>query len=123
MTQAAEVYPITFEQGTPFQLVYTWTDNNGNPVDVTGYSAKLKVVTDLINKVQILNFVSSGSGTPNTSIVLGGAAGTVTVNATAAATGAMNFDTGYYALLVESAGAEITKLLEGTVTVGLGLSW
>lgn len=122
MSSGVEVYPIVFEQGTPFQLVYTWTIN-GTPVDLTGYSAKMHVVTDLINKVQILEFDSGGGGTPNTSIALGGSAGTVTVNATSTATAAMTFDTGYYSLFVKPSSGDVTKLLEGTVTVSLGIGY
>lgn len=119
-----ENYPIVFEQGTPFQLVYTWTSGpNNTPVDLTGYSAKLHVVTDLVNKVPILLFTTGAGGTANTSIVTGGTAGTVTVTATDVATTAMMFDTGYYSLFVQSAGGNPTKLLEGKVTVMAGLSW
>jgi hypothetical protein len=120
---AVENYPIVFEQGTPFQLVFTWTDSNNNPVDLTGYSARLHVVTDLVNRVPLLLFTTGSGATPNTSIVTGNTAGTVTVGATDAATTAMNFDTGYYSLLVQSPGGVVTKLLEGNVTVAAGLSW
>lgn len=122
-SSAVQVEPIIFEQGTPFSLVFTWTDGSNNPINLTGYSAKMHVVTDLINKVPILLFTTGNGGTANTSIVLGGSAGTVTVTATDAATAAMNFDTGYYSLFVQSSSGANTKLMEGNVTVSLGLSY
>jgi hypothetical protein len=122
MTDIVTTYPIIFEQGTPFQYVYTWETNNVVN-DLTGYSAKMIVVTDLVNKVPIITITSDDTTAPNTSLVLGGTAGTVTINLTDAATTAMNFDTGYYALLVQSPESVNSKLMEGTVTVALGLSW
>ena len=120
---AVEILNITFEQGTSFDMVYTWTDANGNPIDLTGYQAKLIVATDLINKTQILLFSSGDDGTPNTSITLGGAAGTVEVQAEASATTAMTFSTGVYALIVQDGSGTTTKLLEGAIGLNLGLSW
>lgn len=114
---------IAFEQGAPFDLVYTWTDENDNPIDVTGYTAQIIVATDLVNKTQILLFDSVSGGTANTTLTLGGAAGTFEATATAAATTAMTFITGVYALIAESPSGVIQKLLEGQVVVNPGLSW
>lgn len=122
MVDNVTTYPITFEQGTPFQYVYTW-QNNGTPVDLTGYTGKLHIVTDLVNKVPIITVTSDGTTAPNTSLVLGGTAGTVTINLTDAATAAMDYDTAYYSLLVQSPDGVNSKLMEGTVTVALGLSY
>jgi hypothetical protein len=122
MIDVVTTYPIIFEQGTPFQYVYTWETNNV-PNDLTGYSAKMIIATDLVNKVPILTITSDDTTAPNTSLTLGGVAGTVTINLTDAATTAMNFDTAYYALLVQSSEEVNYKLMEGTVTVSLGLSW
>jgi hypothetical protein len=122
MIDVVTTYPITFEQGTPYQYTYIWS-TNGSVNDLTGYTARMHIVTDLVNKVPILTLTSDGTTAPNTSITLGGTAGTVTVNLTDAATAAMNYDTGYYALLVQSPGGVNYKLMEGTVTVALGLSY
>ncbi len=119
-----DIANIAFEQGTPFELVYTWTQTGTDiPVDVTGYTAQLIVATDLVNKTQILLFDSAGGGTANTTLTIGNAAGTFTVTATAAATSAMTFVTGVYALIAESPSGVIQKLLEGQVVVNPGLSW
>lgn len=123
MAVNVDVANIAFEQGTPFELVYTWTDENDNPINVTGYTAQLIVATDLVNKTQILIFDSAGGGTANTTLTLGGTAGTFQATATAAATTAMTFITGVYALIAQSAGGVQTKLLEGQCVVNPGLSW
>jgi hypothetical protein len=114
---------IAFEQGSSYDYVYTWLDSNNNPVNLTGYSARLHVVTDLINKSPILTITNDGTTAPNTSLILGGAAGTIEITATAAATTAMTYFTGKYALLVESGSGVITKLMEGSVVVNAGISW
>ena len=114
---------IAFEQGAPFELVYTWTDDNGNPLNVTGYTAQFVVATDLVNKTQILLVDSAGGGVENTSLTVGTTDGTFTVQAAAAATTAMTFIRGFYALIVQSPGDVVSKLLEGQVVVTPGLSW
>jgi hypothetical protein len=123
MMSVVDTANIAFEQGAPFELVYTWTDDNGNPFNVTGYTAQFIVATDLINKTQILLVDSAGGGAANTSLAVGTTDGTFTVQATAAATTAMTFINGVYALIVQSSGSAISKLLEGQVVVTPGLSW
>lgn len=118
-----EILNISFEQGTPFDLVFTWTDLNGNPIDITGYKAQLLVATDLIYKTPIILFSSESGGAPNTTVTLGGTAGTIQVQAPDFVTAAMTFETAVYSLIVQSPTGVNTKLLEGTVVVLPGLSW
>jgi hypothetical protein len=123
MSTVPQQQNIVFEQGTPFSLVYTWTDSNGNPINLTGYSARLHVATDLTNKTSIILFTTGTGATAGTSLTLGGSSGVVTATATDVATTAMTFQTAVYALFVQSPGGVTTKLLEGDVVVNAGLSW
>lgn len=124
MSTSVETLNIAFEQGTSFDLVYTWTGpDNVTPVNVTGYTAKMIVVSDYVNKTPLVLFNSAGGGTSNTSVTLGGAAGTVEVQATDAATAAMTWITGVYALIVQSPGGLDTKLLRGQCVVNPGLKF
>lgn len=116
-------YNLVFEQGTTYSLVLTWNAPNGAPMDLTGYSAKIHVVSSFQNQQSLLEFNSAGGGTAGTTLTLGGVAGTITVGATNAATTAMVFSSGQYGLLVMSAGGVVTKLIEGNVNVVQGVSW
>lgn len=116
-------YQLTIDQGTNFTLTLTWQNPNGTPVDLTGYTAKVHVVDNLNNRTSLLEFNSVSGGSPGTTLTLGGTAGTVTMGLTAAASAALTFTDGQYAVLVDSPGGVITRLLQGTVHVNSGLSW
>jgi hypothetical protein len=115
-------YDISVEQGADYSLVVTYLDPDGNPVDLTGYAAKLRVVTDAVSETPLLLFATT-SGDAGTTVTLGGAAGTITIEATAAYTAAIDWDTAIYTLLVKSPGGEVTKLLKGAFEVNGGVTW
>ena len=114
---------LTLEQGSPFSLDLVWNSPSGTPVDLTGYSAELVMATDLVNKTPLVLFTTGSGATPDTSLTLGGPAGTISVSASAQATSSMGFASGVYALLVQDSSSVITKLLEGYVALSYGLSW
>ena len=117
------VQSLTMEQGSPFALDLVWNSPAGTPVNLTGYSAELVMATDLVNKTQLVLFTTGSGATPNTSLALGGTAGTISASATAQATSSMTFASGVYALLVKDPSAVITKLMQGSVTLAYGLAW
>lgn len=102
-------YDIEIEKGATFSLVLTWKDENGSPIDLTGYSAKMQVrssptATDVITEFS----------TTNARIALGGSAGTITLSMTAADTAAITKTKGVYDLELIS-GSTVTRLLEGSI--------
>ncbi len=108
------VYNIRTKQGMTFTRTFTWTDSTGVLVNLTGYSAVMKV-----RKVNLATSISPYSVGPalltmtdsNGKITLGGAAGTVLVNGTAAD---MTFAVGlYYYDLILTSGANAYCLSEG----------
>lgn len=68
-------------QGTSWSFVYTHRDAAGDPVDLTGYSARMQVRADygLSSEVYLSSIVGEARGG---SITLGGEAGTVTLSMT-----------------------------------------
>jgi hypothetical protein len=100
-----------------------WNSPSGTAVDLTGYSAELVMATDLVNKTPLVLFTTGSGATPNTSLTLGGTAGTIVAQASAQATSNMTFASGVYALLVQDTSNNITKLMEGYVTLNYGLAW
>ena len=110
----AAKYDIALEQGASFSRTITWKDSDGNPVDLTGSTARMQVRTAIANRSTTAPLVdlTNGSG-----ITLGGTAGTIVVNITAAQTAALKITRAPYDLFVYSVDGTAIKLLEGVVTV------
>lgn len=103
---------IVIEKGATFNPVWTWylEDENGvkTPVDITGYLARMKIKDDYGGNV-ILSLLSGAE------ISLGGTAGTITFDVSAAVTEAIPNDTGVYDLELESPSGVVTRLIQGKV--------
>lgn len=68
-------------QGETFEFTYTHKGPSGSAVDLTGYSARMRVAQGYEGIYEA--FLSDGSDADGGSIVLGGAAGTVKIRFTA----------------------------------------
>jgi hypothetical protein len=112
---AAGIYDIYIEQGATFQRVITWKDSSGNAINLTGYIARMQFRPQITSETILFT-----ATTENGKIVLGGAAGTVTITITATETAAFDFCSAAYDLELQSSalsGAVVTRLLEGCVNV------
>ena len=97
---------LVIDQGATFETVLTLTQDNGDLIDLTGYSGT----------AQFRKHYTSSNST-SISVSLGGSNGTVTLGMTANATA--NVVAGRYVYDVElvDGGGVVTRLLEGIVTV------
>jgi hypothetical protein len=107
----ASTYNLSIEQGATFRLALVWKDSEGDPVDLTGYTARMQI-RPAVASTEVLLSLTSGSG-----ITLGGATGAVNVLATAAQTAAIDSKKGVYDLELQSADGTVTRLLQGVVIV------
>ncbi len=105
----AGTYNFTLEQGTTFRRTITWRDQNNALINLTGASAKLQI-RDRTTGATIKE-LTQASG-----LTLGGAAGTIIINISAADSSAWSFDSAKYDLEVTIA-SEVTRLLSGVVTL------
>ena len=106
-------FDITINQGATFELTITWKDSAGTAINLTGYTARLNVRETYSSSTAVLTLTTENGG-----ITLGGAAGTITLAATATATAALTAPfSGVYDLELVSGGAVVTRLLEGVATV------
>lgn len=118
---SAGLYALKIEQGATFSLTVTWQiDAAGTPQNLTGYTAKLEIRDrpDTTGTL-IFRFATSPAAGEGT-ITLGGAAGTVTLAASATLTGALTAtvqDDLFYDLELTSGSGTVTRLLQGKVTV------
>lgn len=104
----AGVYNIRCDQGSTFQRVITVTQavsgDTYEPVDLTGYSARMQIRKKFGGTLLIE--LTDGDG-----LTLGGAAGTVTIDMTAAQTAEITRSGVYDLELV--VGSTVTKMLRG----------
>jgi hypothetical protein len=105
----AGLYNLYIEKGATYNRVLTWNDKDGNPINLTGFSARLHIRKTKGSDTTILS-LSIGSG-----ITLGGSNGTISILVAASVTAAIEESAGVYDLELVN-GSEVTRLLEGTVT-------
>jgi hypothetical protein len=111
---SAGIHNIKVEQGATFSQTFTWKISS-NPVDLTGYLARLKV-RDVNRRASAVNEMISLSS-PSGGIVLGGALGTIAVTISASATAAVLAGKYVYDLELVAPNTTVTRLLKGTFTV------
>jgi hypothetical protein len=118
---AAAKYSFVIEQGATLEFQLDWTDDTGNPIDLTGMHARMQVRPAVESSQIFLNLSSSLSDSCGTGLNLSGSSGTnplssgsIGVYVSAASSSLLNFNEAYYDLEVVS-GCEVYRLLEGKV--------
>ena len=109
---SAADYDLCIDQGATYERVLTWKQADGNPVNLEGYTARM-----LIRRNKSAPDVIAEATTENGYIALGGDAGTITLTLPATLTETFVFRRGVYDMVLVSAGGQVTRLLEGGVTV------
>lgn len=88
---------ITIYQGSTWSYVYTHKDSAGDPVDLSGYSARMAIKQCFDDSA--IAYLSTGSDADGGTIALGGALGTVTMSMTAAQSQSLLTDVDVIALI------------------------
>jgi hypothetical protein len=70
-------FNFALKQGSDFQIPMTWLDDNGNPMNLTGYSMLLQIRAFQSSSIVLLSLSSANSS--GSYIALGGTAGTITL--------------------------------------------
>lgn len=107
----AGTFDIEWHQGDTFSLLLTWRDVNQDPIDLTGYTARMQLRTSFDAEEASLELT-----TENDRISLGGSNGEIqlTVDAETMA----DMDTGSYKYDLEMVvGATVRKILKGKFKV------
>lgn len=109
---AAGKYDFYIEQGATFNRTVVWKDSNEDPVNLTGYTARMQVRKAVTSPTTILDLT-----TENSKIALGGALGTITLTLAPTDTETLETFCGVYDLELQSASGFVTRLLEGQITI------
>ena len=113
---AAGILPLVVEQGATFRKSMVWKIN-GNPVNLTGYTARLQARAN--RSFDPMLSLTSGTGG---GITLAAADGRVTIVISADTTAGLHAGKHKYDLELESAGGEVTRLVKGMFTVSEGIT-
>lgn len=106
----AETHDITIEQGATFDLVVEWQDPDGDPIDLTGYSAAMQV-RRTFSDVALIS-LSSGSG-----ITIDAVNGKLTITVSRTVTASLPAPIrGVYDIEVSTGGITY-RLVEGSVMI------
>jgi len=108
---AAGTLDLSIEQGATYNLVLTWKVD-GTAVNLTNYTARLQARVDVEDTETVLSMTTAGGG-----ITLGGAAGTITLDRTAAQTAAIAAGTYIYDLEMVAGSGTVTRLVQGELVV------
>src|ERR1700677_529379 len=109
-------YDFNLDRGFDWPLTLTWLDPDGNPVNLTGYSAAMNIGPNFADQTSTVFYALSSEG-DSPEIVLGGTAGTIQLALTAAQTATIPPGAAVYDLRMTSPVPFATKLLEGIVQV------
>jgi hypothetical protein len=107
----AKIYNPIIDQGSIWNVVVEYQDNNGNPINLNGFTASLQLRVNYNSAVADLTLTTENGG-----LAIAGAQGTITIFATAEQTGTL--DAGFYVYDLElKSGSNITRLIQGQLTV------
>ena len=105
---------LVIEQGTTFNPILTYTDNEEPPVpiDLTGYTARMQIREKRTSPSFIHELTTENGG-----ITLGGALGTIVLLITSDDTTLFTFKSAVYDLELIAGSGIVTRLLQGSVTL------
>lgn len=123
---AAGKYSFAIEQGSTVDFEIAYKDSNSNPIDLTGYQARMQIKDAAGGSTTYITLSSSAEPSPcGTGLNMSGSeglnpptSGTIGVLISAVSTSAFTFDTAVYDLEIASGSGDctvVTRLVEGSV--------
>ena len=123
---AAGIYNFTIEQGSTVDFEIAYKDSNSDPIDLTGYQARMQIKNLPGGSTTYLT-LSSSLDASGTGLNLRGSSGTnpftsgtIGVYVAAVTSSLLDFNTAFYDLeLVSGTGntATVTRVIQGKVTL------
>jgi hypothetical protein len=126
---AAGKYNFTIEQGTTVDFAINYKDSESNPIDISGYQARMQVRPEKGSSILYLTLSSSLdstytglnlSGSGGSSAATPPSSGSIGIYISAVSSSMLDFEKAFYDLeLVYGSGntATVTRVLEGTITL------
>ena len=109
---AAGIYHLYLEQGTYHDVLMTYFDAADDPIDLTGYEAKLQIRKRKTSPDVVLELSTDNGG-----IILGSGDGTVRIVFTDEQTAALPHMSGFYDIKLTPPSGQAERFLQGDVEV------
>lgn len=106
----AGIKDIEVEVGATFRMNVVWNDPDGNPIDNTGYEARMQFRKKYGAAAIIMSFT-----TADLSIILGGADGSIAIKGLATLTEDITDRYGVYDLEMLAPNGDVDRILKGAV--------
>lgn len=111
-TPAVFKNPLVICQGATFRATWTFQSPSGAPINLTGCIARMQVRANITDPVALVNLTTGNGG-----ITLGGAAGTIGLYISDAATAAFTWKVGVWDFELVWPNGDVDRLAQGTITV------
>lgn len=109
---AAATYNFVIEQGTTLAKTLIWNDSTGNPVNLSGYTARMQVRQSVTSSVVLLELTTT-AGT----ITITPLTGTIVLSFSATTTADITWRHGKYDLELVASNGVVTRLIEGQIDI------
>lgn len=117
---AAGVAAFTIDNNADFQQQLIWTDANGNPINLTGYSASMSIANHTQPNATVFYTLSSSGMNPGITFVP--ESGIINLFIPVSETQTFTFANAVYDLLVTDSSDITTRLLMGPITISDGVT-
>lgn len=108
---------LKINKGETFRHTLTWLDATEAPVNLTGYKARMQIRPDIDSDQVLLFFASDPLLNPDGTITLTNATGEIELYLSAVDTAAITWSAGVYDLEMYQSSDEVTRLVEGKISV------
>jgi hypothetical protein len=118
---SAQKYDFTIEQGVSFELSFIYKDSNNNPIDLTGWCARLTWRT---NKRELSSFFTDNADLQNYKFIILNEQGKLILQFPSSTTNNFDFQSAKYDLelrapvnIYENGGRKVERILYGIVNI------
>lgn len=108
---------LKINKGETFRYTLTWLNSSEQPINLTGYHARMQVRPDIDSSEILLTFASDPTLSPDGTITLTAGTGVIELWLGATATAAITWSGGVYDLEMYQSADEVTRLVEGKISV------
>ena len=113
MTTIPGEYNFKIFQGSTFRRRFTFRDNDGNPINLTGSLLRLQCRPQFDSTLKIIDIDSASKGGIT---IIDAAGGVFEVELSAAATAAIT-EGGYYDIEMEATNGDVSRLFKGIISI------
>lgn len=101
---------ITIEQGATFNRDFTYTDQYGTPINITGATIRMNIKENFEDSTAILSATTGSDGRIS---LTNATKGKFNLKISAADTADLSFDQAYYQIEIEFTDGQVDRILEG----------